>query len=90
MGQIIKVNRVAQVSPVWDFIVMENPEIQKKIDELKEWIGPEYGRQSELAAALDVPRQRVNDWVHGKRFPNLEQWLKIQEFLKKQKRRKKA
>src|ERR1700730_14459440 len=68
---------------------MTDDEIQRVINELKEWAGEEYGGQAELARKLGVSRQRVNDWLTGKRTPELNAWLKIQTFLRK-KRRKRA
>jgi hypothetical protein len=48
------------------------------------------GRQSELAAFLGVSRQAVSAWFaqNPKKQPTAEQALAIQEFLKKQRRRK--
>jgi DNA-binding XRE family transcriptional regulator len=65
---------------------MTEDEIERVINELKELAGEEYGGQSELARKLGVPRQRINDWFTGKRTPELKAWLKIQEFLRDQKR----
>lgn len=58
-------------------------EIQRVTDELKGLAGEEYGGQSELARAIGVPRQRLNDWLTGRRTPDLAAWLKIQAFLKR-------
>jgi DNA-binding XRE family transcriptional regulator len=63
-------------------------EIQRAINELKEWAGKEYGSQSELARKLGVPRQRINDWFTGKKTPELKAWLKIQAFLRKERGRR--
>jgi hypothetical protein len=68
---------------------MTEEEIQQAIDKLKHWAGDEYGGQAALARNLGVPRQRLNDWLTGKRTPTLGAWLKIQTFLKTQKRRRK-
>ena len=35
---------------------------------------------------LGVPRQRVTDWLAGRKAPTLEQGLKLQTFLKKRRR----
>ena len=45
--------------------------------------GEEHGGQSELAREIGVPRQRLNDWLTGRRTPDLAAWLKIQAFLKR-------
>jgi DNA-binding XRE family transcriptional regulator len=58
-------------------------EIQRVTDELKGLAGEEYGGQSELARKVGVPRQRLNDWLTGRRTPDLAAWLKIQAFLKR-------
>ena len=66
---------------------MTDKEIQREIervtDRLKSLAGEEYGGQSELARAIGVPRQRLNDWLTGRRKPDLSAWLKIQRFLTK-------
>jgi hypothetical protein len=67
---------------------MTQDEIQRVIDALKQLVGTEYGDQAELARKLGVPRQRLNDWLTGKRKPGTSAWLKIQAFLKKQRRRR--
>jgi DNA-binding transcriptional regulator YiaG len=58
-------------------------EIQRVTDRLKNLAGEEYGGQSELARAIGVPRQRLSDWLTGRRTPDLAAWLKIQMFLKR-------
>jgi hypothetical protein len=54
--------------------------------ELKAWVDAEYGRRAEIARMLGVPRQRVTDWLAGRYTPTLEQGLRLQAFLKKQRR----
>jgi DNA-binding XRE family transcriptional regulator len=63
-------------------------EIDDLINELKTWAGEKDISQSDIARMLGVTRQRVNDWFIGKAKPNLEAWLKIKEFLRKNRRRK--
>jgi hypothetical protein len=58
------------------------------IAELKAWCDAERGRGSWLAEHLGVSRFVVSKWLAGKRTPNFDHGLKIQEFLKKQRRRK--
>jgi DNA-binding XRE family transcriptional regulator len=63
-------------------------EIERMIGRLKSMAGEEYGGQSELAREIGVPRQRLNDWLTGKRTPDLAAWLKIQAFLKKNRKKR--
>jgi DNA-binding XRE family transcriptional regulator len=60
--------------------MMDN-EIQRVIEALKSMAGDGYGGQSQLARKIGVPRQRLNDWLTGRRTPDLNAWLKIQAFL---------
>jgi transcriptional regulator with XRE-family HTH domain len=54
--------------------------------ELKAWADAGYGRHAELARMLGVSRQLVSDWFAGRNKPTLDSGLKIQAFLKKQRR----
>jgi hypothetical protein len=36
-----------------------------------------YGERAALARALDIPRQHLNDWLSGHRFPNGEATLRL-------------
>jgi DNA-binding XRE family transcriptional regulator len=67
---------------------MVEDQIKELLDKLKLAAGREYGGQAELARDLGVSRQRLNDWLKGRRTPDLEWWLKIQAFLKKPRRKK--
>jgi transcriptional regulator with XRE-family HTH domain len=58
------------------------------IDELRAWCEEEYGRQAEVAEKIGVSRQVVTDWLHGRAVPSLDNGLKLQAFLKKQRRAK--
>jgi hypothetical protein len=69
---------------------MTDDEIKQAIGELKLMAGDEYGGQAELARKLGVPRQRLNDWLTAKKTPSLGAWLKIQTWLRKQRRSKRA
>jgi hypothetical protein len=54
---------------------------------LKAWAEQaEHGAQTEHARLLGVPKQRVNHWITGRKIPNLLDGLKLQAFLKKQRR----
>jgi DNA-binding XRE family transcriptional regulator len=54
--------------------------------ELKAWCEEQYGRRAEVAETIGVSRQVVTDWLHGRGVPNLDNGLKLQRFLKKQRR----
>jgi len=55
---------------------------------LRAWSDKERGRQAKIASALEVSPQTVNDWFAGRKQLMGEQALRIQDFLKKQARRK--
>jgi transcriptional regulator with XRE-family HTH domain len=57
------------------------------INEVKSWCEAERGRASRLAEHLGVTRHVISKWLSGKRTPSLDEGLKIQEFLKEQKRK---
>jgi DNA-binding transcriptional regulator YiaG len=63
---------------------MAPKECEKLIAELKAWADAEFGRRAEIARMFGVARQRVSDWLAGRRVPTLEQGLQLQTFLKKQ------
>jgi transcriptional regulator with XRE-family HTH domain len=61
---------------------MPPSEVEKLIRELTAWVDAEYGRRAELARQLGVSRQRVTDWLAGRKTPTLEQGLSILGILK--------
>ena len=66
---------------------MLRDEVDFLMSELKAWAEQaEHGAQNELARLLGVPKQRVNHWITGRKIPNLLDGLKLQAFLKKQRR----
>jgi hypothetical protein len=65
---------------------MSQEETEKLMAELKAWVDVEYGRRAELSRMLGVPRQRVTNWIAGQGAPTLEQGLRLQAFLKKQRK----
>ena len=67
---------------------MAPSEVEKLMGELRAWVDAEYGRRADLARELGVPRQRITDWLSGRKAPTLEQGLAILEFLKQQRRRR--
>jgi DNA-binding XRE family transcriptional regulator len=66
---------------------MSPKESEILIAKLKEWCAEHYGRQAEAAEAIGVSRQVVTDWMKGRAVPSLDNGLKLQRFLKKQRRR---
>ena len=68
--------------------MMAPEESEKLMADLKAWADAEYGRRAELARMLGVSRQLVSDWLAGRKTPTLDSGLKIQAFLKKQRKRR--
>jgi hypothetical protein len=66
------------------------PKTQKLLDDLKEWCDQSYGRRSEVAKVVGLGPQAITDWFGGRRQPTAEQILVVQEFLAKQKSRRKS
>jgi hypothetical protein len=65
-----------------------DPEVDRLLDELRAWCSEKYGRQTELARHLKIDNRRVHDWLSGRLTPSLAMGIKLQEFLKKHRRRK--
>jgi hypothetical protein len=63
-------------------------EIQEVMLRLRELIGNKHGAQQRLANQLDIPKQRLSEYLKGQREPTLQAWLKIKELLRR--RRKKT
>ena len=70
---------------------MTAPELKKLMADLKAWCDAEHGRQAQLARELEVEprvsRHLVNDWLFERKKPSLEQYLALQAFLRKQRRK---
>jgi hypothetical protein len=69
--------------------ILLHPKTKELISELKKWCDEKYGRRSETARVLDVKPSLVSDWLDEFRVPSLDQGFMIQDFLKKQRQRKK-
>ena len=67
---------------------MPSKESEKLIAQLKAWADDKYGRGREIAEMLGVSPQLVSEWFAGRRTPTLDTGLKIQAFLKKQRKRR--
>jgi transcriptional regulator with XRE-family HTH domain len=65
---------------------VERPETDALIDQLKEWVSQERGRQSQIARMLNVSRATVTEWLKGRSVPSWESGKKIEQFLKKQRK----
>jgi hypothetical protein len=65
---------------------MSQEETEKLMADLKAWVDVEYGRRANIARMLGVPRQRVTNWIAGQGTPTLEQGLRLQAFLKRQRK----
>jgi hypothetical protein len=68
---------------------MGSEELEELLSDLREWCSLR-GRQQQLAETLGFKKQLVSHWITGRRIPTLEDGLKIQAFLKKQKSRRKS
>jgi transcriptional regulator with XRE-family HTH domain len=66
---------------------MSSAELKKLMEELSE-LCRSHGRQKEIAQEMGVSEQVLSNWLNGSRSPSLDSYFKIQEFLKKQKRRR--
>jgi hypothetical protein len=84
-GTIVK-RKLNIIVPAVEYIDMPSEEFEILIADLRAWADVEYGRRSKLARILGVSRQRVTDWLAGRKAPTLEQGLRLQAFLKKQRR----
>jgi hypothetical protein len=60
--------------------------MDKVLNDLTEWCGAEFGRQRMLAKELGVSEQVVSHWIYRRRTPRLKHWLRLQEFLKRQRK----
>jgi len=69
-----------------------HPEVEKTISALRAWCAAEPGRQTEVAKALGVERQSVNDWLNEDpervALPTIHRFFEIRDFLKAQRGRK--
>ena len=65
---------------------MPDEEIARLLAELRVWCDEKRGRQTQIAKMLGLPRQSINDWFAGKSVPTLQAGLKIQAFLRQERR----
>lgn len=57
------------------------PRVRAFLDNLKLFLDQGYGRRTDLAIFLGLPRQAVTDMLNGRQNPTAEQVLAIQEYL---------
>lgn len=57
-------------------------EIDRLLEELREWVGEGRGRKALVARALGTSKQTVWTWLKGESRPNWERGMKLQAFLK--------
>ena len=81
----LEINKVLLNGPLPRTIryVMSESEAKKLLEELKQWAAVNGKTQSDVARLLDVDKQRVNDWFHGRRIPTLDSGIRILRLLKK-------
>jgi transcriptional regulator with XRE-family HTH domain len=62
---------------------MIDEEVGDLISQLKVWMKDEDRTEAYLAKKLGISKQRLNGWMLGTSRPNLEAFLQIKEFLRK-------
>jgi len=67
---------------------MPPEELDALMAELKAWCKQKHGRQKELAEHLHVSEDTISHWLARRKMPSLQKYLALQDFLKKQRRRK--
>jgi transcriptional regulator with XRE-family HTH domain len=65
---------------------MPPEELDALMAELKAWCKAKHGRQRELAAELGVTEQVLSNWIARRKMPGLQNYLRLQAFLKRQRR----
>ncbi len=60
-------------------------EIELLMSELEAWCHGQHGRQKEAAEKIGVSEQALSNWISGRKTPSLSNFLKIRDFLDKQK-----
>ncbi|HEY0793554.1 MAG TPA: helix-turn-helix transcriptional regulator [Chthoniobacterales bacterium] len=68
---------------------MADDEYSELMAELRAWSAQaKHGEQKDLAERLGVSAQRLNHWITGRNIPNLKDGLKLQTFLKAQRKKR--
>jgi hypothetical protein len=68
---------------------MTEPEVAALMAELRAYCQGERGRHRALAREIGVREDVLANWLRLHRRPSLENWLKLQAFAKKMRRRRK-
>ena len=64
-------------------------EVEALMDEIRVWCEAQRGRQKQLAIHFGVTEQVMSNWLNKHKTPSLANWLKLQAFAKKMRRRRK-
>ena len=56
--------------------------IQQMLEDLRLWQSENEVSQRDLAKLLGFTSSRLNQWMTGKKRPNLDAWLQIKNFLR--------
>jgi DNA-binding XRE family transcriptional regulator len=63
-------------------------EFEEMLSDLKAWAAQaERGDQAELAESIGISRQRLNNWITGRKTPNGQAAFKLKAFLAKWRRK---
>jgi Helix-turn-helix len=65
---------------------MPPTEAEKLMAEVKAWADQKRGRRSELARTFGVSPQLVTNWLAGRKMPTLDDGLKLQAFLRRERK----
>jgi len=57
-------------------------EIDRLLEQLREWVGEGRGRKTLVARALGISHQTVWNWVKGESRPSWERGMRLQAFLR--------
>jgi transcriptional regulator with XRE-family HTH domain len=58
-----------------------NPLTRELLDRLRVYCDAKRGRSRDLAALLGIEPSSVSDWLNGRTVPSLENGLRIQQIL---------
>jgi transcriptional regulator with XRE-family HTH domain len=65
---------------------MPPEEFDALVAQLKAWCKKKHGRQKILAEELGITEQLLSNWIAKRKTPGLENYLKLQAFLKNQRK----
>lgn len=70
--------------------VMPPEEFDALMAKLRAWCKGKHGRQKALAEELGITEQLLSNWIAKRKTPGLENYLRLQSFLKKERRRRRG